>query len=162
MTWFSADAPTHEGYAVALVEHESGHMVELHHGAHRQWVTQLQAACDCGWRSTRQRVPPVEWDGIVLASTNTFDRLALLWEEHIALVLYHERVNASDADPNAAYGGYYQAVSGPLVKALTEQHRCHCGHKRRHHGPRGCVHRNIESIGCTCTCTGFRFRPERS
>lgn len=163
MGWFNADAPYHEGYPVACIENGAGSFDELRREDPAQSVTHVQAGCDCGWRSPRLRVTPTEWNGILMADEYARERLSRLWEEHVALALYHERVLASKVDPCDDQGRpWFDRASPleivfPLAKALLGLHRCHCGHVRRHHNPAGvCLYRGHTDV--PCGCTGFRFR----
>lgn len=98
MGWFQEDAPGHEGYVIGAVPvvdergRERPGFWRVLTRDERGMSSQLQAECECGWRSPRVHVyPPVEWNGIMMCSTSQSDRMAEYWSEHIELELLRER-----------------------------------------------------------------------
>jgi hypothetical protein len=134
-------------------------------------LTDLQAGCECGWRSERIVVAPlygVQWDGIVLAPSSVLDRLARLWSEHVAVAVYRRRIGLcweDGTEPDRAF------IARRLIEDLEALDRCRCGHERRAHARlsdheraerRADPRAGITEGGCSvegCACRAFRFMP---
>lgn len=90
MGWVREGHPDHEGFAVGVVALEPGS--SLFRELRFPWDDQplggiiaLQAACDCGWRSSRfQPRDPAKWYPFAVALSERDDaRARELWHEHV-------------------------------------------------------------------------------
>lgn len=84
MGWFNDETPGHEGFIAGSVERPGGFR-ELAYPVDNDEakLTHLQAACECGWRSSRWSAE-AEWVPFsVLAHRRDEDRAHSLWEDHV-------------------------------------------------------------------------------